>query len=137
MNNLPPLWVYKCNSKKAPKDPRWGDWTAFFDRPTGASRWGGTDTIFNVQSRSIIRNRLQLGDLILCWQTNRRQAEGLCVVDELPVIGISDDGQREVELRLAPIVRIRRASSIAHPEVDQFGTFPRSSIPVGCPSVPL
>src|SRR5450756_1065826 len=105
MNNLPPLWVYKCNSKKAPQDPRWGDWAAFFDRPTGASRWGGTDTIFNVQSRSIIRNRLQRGDLILCWQTNRHQAEGLCVVDELPVIGTSDDGQREVELRLAPIVQ--------------------------------
>ncbi len=74
----PPLWVYKCNSFSAAG----GHWDHFFDH-IGNGRWGGTHCIKNRASVKIIHERLQVGDLVLAWQTNERAALGLCRVSDL------------------------------------------------------
>jgi len=52
-------------------------------------------------SLEILWNRMQRGDLVLCWQTNRRVAVGLCRVHHLE--DWEDDsgtGQRNMWLEL-------------------------------------
>lgn len=92
-----PLWVYKCNATSSAQ----GDWDSFFDDLGGdrEGQWGGTWCINNHASRKIIRERLQVGDLVLAWQTDKQAAYGLC-----RVAALDDDGQ-EIAIILAPVMR--------------------------------
>lgn len=74
----PPLWVYKCNAES----PARGDWQDFFNGPQ-PGHWGGTDCMASPRSLDIVWNRMQRGDLVLCWQSERRSAVGLCRVEAL------------------------------------------------------
>lgn len=91
----PPLWVYKCNAKADAQ----GDWDYFFDEMDGQGEWGGTWCINNHASRKIIREQLQVGDLMLAWQTDKQAAYGLC-----QVAALEDDGQ-EIAIILKPVMR--------------------------------
>ena len=53
----------------------------------------------STRSLGILRTRMQVGDLILCWQTDRKVAVGLCRVFELPKC-IDQDGTVQVEMVL-------------------------------------
>lgn len=71
------VWVYKCNdSDEAPWAAR-GDWAKFFRRP-GDGRWGGEWSTKNPESLKIIRERMKPGDIVLCYQTDRREMVGVC-----------------------------------------------------------
>lgn len=91
------LWVYKCNATSSAQ----GDWDYFFDEVggQGEGEWGGTWCINNHASRKIIRERLQVGDLVLAWQTDKQAAHGLC-----RVAALEDDGQ-EIAIILASVMR--------------------------------
>jgi hypothetical protein len=78
----PRLWVYKCNVERRAMQIAAGDWDDFFGEPQ-PSAWGGSDTMRNKSSLSILRNKAAVGDLVLAWQTNRKEAVGLCRIHEL------------------------------------------------------
>ncbi len=70
-------WVYKCNSRHHPYDNDYSDWRQFFAGvlPPGG-RWGLISVIPDLA-------RLQLGDQILAYQTDRNELVGLARVVEL------------------------------------------------------
>jgi len=68
------LWVYKCNSRNLPYQPAYGDWRDFFD--IGKEQdWGSTDWIPALAD-------LNVGDLIIAYQTNRNELAGLAKVTQ-------------------------------------------------------
>ena len=97
------LYVYKCNSND---EDNQGDWNHFFDRQKGRGRWGGTWCIRNPCSAKILRERLQVGDYILAWQTNERAAYGICLVERLPVKGNEITIHLKLIERFDPPVRL-------------------------------
>lgn len=81
---IPPLWIYKCNIESLQN----GDWKVFFEREReGDGEWGGTWCIESKTSLKFLREEIQVRDLMLAWQSDRREAVGLCRVADLP-----DDG---------------------------------------------
>lgn len=88
----PRLWVYKCN-RRAWEIPSEGDWRTFFSEASYGP-WGGTDTIASHRSLNLIKHEMKSGDLVLCWQTDRAGAEGLCRVGELEATGASGEHVR-------------------------------------------
>jgi hypothetical protein len=97
-----PLWVYKCNNRQHEHQISWGDWRDFFRLAKGRPLdWGGTGYIGSGSSLRIIRHEMQPGDLVLAWQTDRREAVGLCRVHDLrPSEG---DDEIEWEIILEPV----------------------------------
>jgi hypothetical protein len=77
-----PLWVYKCNTRGHAQQTSVGDWDEFF-RMQHPNYWGGTDTMRSKGSLHILWHEMAIGDHILCWQSNRRAAVGLCRVTDL------------------------------------------------------
>lgn len=96
------LWVYKCNAKADAQ----GDWNYFFDEMDGQGEWGGTWCINNHASRKIIRERLQVGDLVLAWQTDKQAAYGLCRVAALEDHGEETGIVLETVMRFAQPVKL-------------------------------
>jgi len=90
--------VYKCNATGHGPRVGFGDWDEFFARQQPAE-WGGTVTMGSTKSRGILSNEMSRGDLVLCWQSDRRAAVGLCRVDSLRD-SIDDDGEKQRELWL-------------------------------------
>ena len=78
------LWVYKCNRSAESQ----GDWDEFFDCIV-CGIWGGTWATTNSSSLKIIREEMQVGDLVLAWQSDKRLAIGLCRVKDL-----TEDGEK-------------------------------------------
>jgi hypothetical protein len=92
------LWVYKCNAIEHAHQIATGDWDDFFAGPQ-PGRWGGSWTMASPTSLDILRIRMQPGDLVLCWQTNRQRAVGLCRVDSLND-RVDRDGEKQREMLL-------------------------------------
>lgn len=97
-----PLWVYKCNATSSAE----GEWDYFFDDVGGEGEWGGTWCINNHASRKIIRERLQVGDLVLAWQTDKQAAYGLCRVAALEDHGDDTGIILETLMRFAQPVKL-------------------------------
>lgn len=76
------LFLYKCNTKGHAAQRAVGDWRDFFDQAQAGS-WGGRSTMASPLSRKILRDEMNLVDLVLCWQTDLRAAVGLCRVESL------------------------------------------------------
>ena len=94
---LPSLWIYKCNASRGGPLAA-GDWDEFFAGPQ-PGLWGGSATMNSPLSLSILWKRMQPRDLVLCWQTNRRSAVGLCRVDSFDD-DVDDEGTPERWIRL-------------------------------------
>lgn len=67
-------WVYKCNSRNLPYQRANGDWRDFFDMGKKQD-WGSTDWIPALAD-------LNVGDLIIAYQTNRNELAGLAKVTQ-------------------------------------------------------
>ncbi len=81
---LPMLWIYKCNIEAAAN----GDWNYFFEaEKQGDGLWGGTWCINNNASLKYLREEVQVGHLVLAWQSDRPAAMGLCRMADLPEDG--------------------------------------------------
>jgi hypothetical protein len=93
-----PLWIYKNNSKSS-IGPSSGDWTEFF-ASTAAATWGSTADMGSHNRAAAFE--MAPGDQVLCWQSNRRVAIGLAVVEELPE-SEDDHGRIEREFVLKPV----------------------------------
>lgn len=100
VGKLPALWVYKCNAVNHRESIAFGSWEHFFAQPQ-PTEWGGSMTMASKQSLRILWKEMQPGDLVLCWQTDKRQAVGLGRVHSLPE-SVEDDGtpRREMWLEL-------------------------------------
>jgi Domain of unknown function (DUF3883) len=99
------LWVYKCNARNPPQRVVSGDWEDFF--AGGTQEWGTTQTIGSAVSLRILREEMNVGDLVLAVQTDRRAAIGVCRVaefDDYP----GDDDRIERELILEPVQLFER-----------------------------
>lgn len=94
----PSLWVYKCNANEHDHQIATGDWDDFFSGPQ-PGEWGGSTTMASAGSLGILWNRMQPDDLVLCWQTNRQRAVGLCRVDSLDD-WVDDEGETQREMWL-------------------------------------
>src|SRR3990172_2696954 len=122
-----PLWVYKCNARNLPHQRSYGDWERFFDDP-GDGRWGGTWGIGNPASRKILLEKMQAGDLILAYQTDRRAAIGICELIELV-----ETEEGETEMLLAPRERFTSPVDIlslkkSDPSVATIGAFRQGQV---------
>ncbi|MDX1963969.1 MAG: protein kinase [Pirellulales bacterium] len=89
-DSLPPLWVYKCNAKSEAA----GDWKKHvFNKNSKVISWGHVHddikegSIQSHASRKLVLEQMQVGDLVLAWQSDRKQAIGLCRVYDLNVKG--------------------------------------------------
>lgn len=93
------LWVYRNNRRQQGELISSGSWPAFFQElaTDGAIEWGSTEWIRSSESRKIIREELEVGDLFLCWQTDDRAAIGIARLEEL------ERGEWDV-LYLEPVV---------------------------------
>ena len=100
---MPKMWIYKCNTND---EGNHGDWTEFFSSRRGRGGWGGGWCIRNAGSRIILFEEMQIGDLILAWQTDARAAMGLCRVIDLPGEGDEREIQMETIKRFNPPVRL-------------------------------
>jgi serine/threonine protein kinase len=98
-----PLWVYKCRSTS---DAAEGDWNYFFEEMDGRGEWGGTWVTRSASSLKSIREKLQVGDLVLAWQTDKRWALGLCRVIALPRDGDEVAIELEAVTRFAQPVKL-------------------------------
>jgi len=67
-------WMYKCNSRNLPHQRAYGDWRDFFDMGK-EQHWGTTDWIPALAD-------LNVGDLIIAYQTNRNELAGLAKVTQ-------------------------------------------------------
>jgi hypothetical protein len=96
----PSLWVYKCNAARHAHQIATGDWDGFFAGPQ-PGEWGGSTTMASTNSLKILWQRMQPGDLVLCWQTDRKRAVGLCQVNALDDwIDAEGQPQRDMWLEL-------------------------------------
>jgi hypothetical protein len=96
----PPLWVYKCNSTRHAHQIASGDWDSFFAGPQ-PGEWGGSTTMASKGSLDVLWNRMRPGDLVLCWQTNRHRAVGLCSVESFDDwVDETGEEQRDMVLEL-------------------------------------
>ena len=64
-------WIYKCNSKNNSYQGQYGDWEDYFRDPT--RHWGSTEWIPALE-------KLQKGDLIIAYQTDRNELVGIVKV---------------------------------------------------------
>lgn len=65
-------WIYKCNSSQRDYQKAYGDWRDFFNGGT-KKEWGSTEWIPKLI-------QLKRGDMIIAYQTNRRELVGLAKV---------------------------------------------------------
>jgi hypothetical protein len=66
-------WVYKCNSRGRDYQRAYGDWREFFENHDPEEDWGSSDSVNGL-------DRLQIGDGIVAYQTNRNEVVGLARV---------------------------------------------------------
>jgi hypothetical protein len=78
-DRVPSLYVYKCRNDPNTEFNAYGDWEEVFDA-SGPVRWGGAWATRNPTSIRIFEDELEVGDLILAWQTDRRAAIGVAEV---------------------------------------------------------
>jgi hypothetical protein len=76
------LFLYKNNVSMGEAQTAWGDWYRFFEEKQ-PSRWGGEWTTNSHLSLKILREEMNVDDLVLCWQTDLQGAVGLCRVADL------------------------------------------------------
>jgi hypothetical protein len=96
MAAIPRLWVYKCNASS----PAGGDWDAFFLGPQPGN-WGGSESMSNPLSRIYLWDELAVDHLVLCWQSDRERAVGLCRVARLDDwVDQLGEAQRDILLEL-------------------------------------
>jgi len=76
---LPRIWYYKTNSTNQPYQSGWGDWKRVFESRQ-PREWGGTWCTKHPTSRKIFEEDLRKGDLVVCYQTDRREILGICRV---------------------------------------------------------
>lgn len=116
---VPPLWVYKCNANEHSYAIATGEWDRFFAGPQ-PGEWGGSTTMASRTSLDILWNRMRVGDLILCWQTNRQRAVGLCRVQSFDDwVDDSGDKQRDMWLEIlgepfsppVPIYEVKKSNA--------------------------
>lgn len=100
------LWVYKNNAKGHAYQGSMGSWEDYFDLAGDghAVPWGRTDWMGNAAGRNAAM-RMEAGDLVLCWQSDRKQAIGLAEVVDLPGDWADVDGRSERTVNLRPVDR--------------------------------
>lgn len=88
------FWVYKCNSRGGPHQRAWGDWADVFE-DNKPQPWGSTEWMRKSESE-----RVESGDIIIAYQTDRNELVGLA-----RVVGWKRRGQFE-DLILKPLITI-------------------------------
>jgi predicted RNA-binding protein with PUA-like domain len=92
------LYVYKCKNNPNTEYSAFGNWEDVFavSEPT---RWGGSWATENAMSVRIFEEELEVGDLVLAWQTDRKAAIGVAEVvgfedvdEEVIFVDEGDDG---------------------------------------------
>lgn len=110
------LFVYKCNNDSAAGNAAYGDWEKVFGSK-GETSWGGEWSTDKPSHKRIVREVMQVGDLVLAWQTDRKGAIGLCEVTRLDA---SPMGRliylRPLE-RFSTPVRLHELKKTSHPNL--------------------
>ncbi|MEX2306360.1 MAG: hypothetical protein WD738_02135, partial [Pirellulales bacterium] len=72
VNGYMAFWIYKCNSRNHPDQVAWGDWDDFFSGRTNGE-WGSTEWVPKLA-------KAKRGDVVLAYQTNRKELVGIAEV---------------------------------------------------------
>lgn len=101
-----PLWIYKNNSRGHTHQWSTGDWREFYKLANGAQvvPWGNTAWMGSAAGRRAAFE-MRDGDLVLCWQSDRRVAVGLATVVDQPGDWSESDGVAERQINLRPLQR--------------------------------
>jgi hypothetical protein len=83
---LPSLYVYKCRNDPYSGNSAYGDWDDVFSQ-SGPVKWGGAWATKHPTSLTIFESELQVGDLILAWQTDLKAAIGIAEVVGFTYVG--------------------------------------------------
>ena len=122
----PRLWVYKCNSKPANNGrAAYGDWEDLFDLPSSQQpvEWGGSWATNREYQKRVFKEEVEIGDLILAYQTDRQAGIGLT-----KVVNITVDGDENC-LWLTAIDRFRKPAKYhqmkrtTHPHLKEVAAF--------------
>ena len=97
---MPQLYVYKCKDDPYNDNNAYGNWGEVFDDPNPV-RWGGVWATRNLTSIAIFRDELQVGDLILAWQTDESAAVG---VAEVVGFETAEQGTRDGVMKVEHVV---------------------------------
>ena len=89
-------WLYKCNRRPNPAGAR-GDWAADLFEAGGPVEWPGHAASRAAEVHRALDERMAVGDVVACHQTDDRSLVGFCRVVELR----GEPGDRS--LVLAPI----------------------------------
>jgi hypothetical protein len=101
-------WVYKCNSRGHKHQNAVGDWSTFFEEADPERRWGNVEYVPALE-------RLQEGDKILAYQTDRNELVGVACVTR--------SSERDGYVHMTPerLIRVRvRPLKKADPAIDRI-----------------
>ncbi len=87
-------WIYKCNSKRKPRHVVRGDWNDYFDDP--AIEWGSTRRIPQLKD-------LSQGDMVIAYQTDRKELVGVVKVRKAPVPHLFLKPVEEIRAKVRPL----------------------------------
>jgi predicted RNA-binding protein with PUA-like domain len=112
------FWVYKCNSRRREKQVLHGDWEKFF-AGKGIQKWGSNEYVRDLA-------RLGSGDLVLGYQSNRREAVGLARVARLKPRASYLDVMMEPLVRLNG--RLKAPLKTHHPKLAAMSAFQQGPV---------
>ena len=75
-------WIYKVNTAGGPAG-FWGDWRSMVFGKKGPVRWGGHYSTRSAEVVRRIEDDLASGDVVVVYQTDKREVVGLCIIDSL------------------------------------------------------
>ncbi len=112
------LYVYKCHNNPHTESSVSGDWAEVFDA-SGPVRWGGAWAwaTKNAASLGSFVNELQVGDLILAWQTDEHAAVGVAEVVGFKTKGYVKHALLEARERFPKLVPLRMLRRTTNPEL--------------------
>jgi hypothetical protein len=129
MASRPRLWVYKNRSYADVHQTAYGDWEEFFDTSEATEEpvpWGGSWASALDHQKRVFREDIKVGDLILCWQTDRQAALGIATV-----VSVTErqDGESELWLRAVERfprpVRLHQIKKVTYPKLQQVSALKR------------
>ncbi len=129
MAKTPRLWVYKNRSYADVHQTAYGDWEEFFDRWEAEKepiKWGGSWATALSNQKRVFQEDIKIGDLILCWQTDRQAALGIAEVANATT---RHDGENELWLetveRFSKPVRLHQIKKATYPKLQQVSALKR------------
>jgi hypothetical protein len=121
------LYVYKCRDDPETEYAAYGNWEDVLTSDED-TEWGGSWATNNPSSKRLFEEKIQPGDLVLAWQTDKCGAVGVC---EVVALRDSARGQDVVLRRLERFpspVRLHELKKTTFPELKDIAALNQGNI---------